>query len=67
MFKVEEAEQGTTAKVVDYGADSWKVNFVCITIKAFGFPLITKKFEDTSRIWKMSYLDEETRVGKLNL
>ena len=49
---------------VDYGADSWKVDFQTLTIKAFGFPLITKKFENTSRIWKMSYLDEETRIGE---
>ena len=49
---------------LDYGADSWKVNFETLTIKAFGIPLITKKFENTSRIWKMSYLDEETRIGK---
>ena len=49
---------------VDYGADSWKVEFQTLTIKAFGFQLIKKEFENISRIWKMSYLDEETRIGK---
>jgi hypothetical protein len=48
----------------DYGADSWLVNFDTLTIRAFGIPLITKKFDNVSRIWKMSYLDDETRVGK---
>ncbi len=48
----------------DYGADSWKVDFQTLTIKAFGVTLITKKFENTSRVWKMSYLDDETRIGK---
>ncbi len=62
--KNDDDDNKSTNKTVDYGADSWKVNFETLTIKAFGFPLITKKFESTSRIWKMSYLDEETRIGE---
>ncbi|GFH52162.1 hypothetical protein CTEN210_08638 [Chaetoceros tenuissimus] len=48
----------------DYGADSWKVDFKTLTIKAFGFKLVEKKFDEgTSRVWKMSYLDDSgTRV-----
>lgn len=46
----------------DYGASNWKVDFKTLTVKVFGFPLITKEFENTSRIWKMSYLDDDTRV-----
>jgi hypothetical protein len=53
-------------KPIDYGADSWKVDFKTLTIKIFGFPLIQKKFKTgTSRIWQMSYLDGTgTRIGK---
>lgn len=50
--------------VSDYGALNWKVDFQTLTIKAFGITLLTKKFENTSRVWKMSYLDESSRVGK---
>mmetsp|Transcript_22051 Transcript_22051/g.46454 ORF Transcript_22051/g.46454 Transcript_22051/m.46454 type:complete len:299 (-) Transcript_22051:258-1154(-) len=48
----------------DYGADSWKVDFKTLTIKLFGFKVVEKSFDEgTSRVWKMSYLDEEgTRV-----
>lgn len=49
-------------KKPDYGASNWKVDFQTLTIKAFGITLLTQKFENTSRIWKMSYLDDETRV-----
>mmetsp|Transcript_26596 Transcript_26596/g.30933 ORF Transcript_26596/g.30933 Transcript_26596/m.30933 type:complete len:304 (+) Transcript_26596:68-979(+) len=46
----------------DYGAENWKVSFESIKIELFGIPIVTKKFENTFRIWKMSYLDEETRI-----
>eukprot|EP00532_Pseudo-nitzschia_australis_P001774 CAMPEP_0168186050 /NCGR_PEP_ID=MMETSP0139_2-20121125/14201_1 /TAXON_ID=44445 /ORGANISM="Pseudo-nitzschia australis, Strain 10249 10 AB" /LENGTH=263 /DNA_ID=CAMNT_0008107983 /DNA_START=157 /DNA_END=947 /DNA_ORIENTATION=+ len=48
----------------DYGADSWKVDFKTLTIKLFGFTLIRKAFDEgTSRVWKMSYLDDNgTRI-----
>jgi len=50
----------------DYGADSWKVDFKTLTIKVFGFQLFQQEFkEGTSRVWKMSYLDDDgTRIGK---
>lgn len=46
----------------DYGANSWKVDFKTLTLKLFGQTLIKKEFDGTSRIWKMTYLDEETRI-----
>jgi hypothetical protein len=49
---------------LDYGADSWKVDFKTLTIKVFGFKVLEKSFDEgTSRVWKMSYLDKDgTRV-----
>ena len=50
----------------DYGAQNWKVDFKTLTIEAFGIQIVQKQFDEgTSRVWKMSYLDEEgTRIGK---
>ena len=64
--KKDTTKTNTTPAKPDYGALNWKVDFQTLTITAFGIPLLTKKFDEgTSRIWKMSYLDDETRVGKL--
>jgi len=62
VFQQKKTEQPS----LDYGADSWKVDFKTLTIKVFGFQLIQQSFaEGTSRVWKMSYLDDEgTRIGK---
>ena len=48
----------------DYGANCWKVDFKTLTIKLFGFKVLEKSFDEgTSRVWKMSYLDQDgTRV-----
>lgn len=52
-------------KKLDFGANCWKVDFHTLEIKVFGFPILKKKFDKgTSRVWKMTYLDQETRVGK---
>jgi len=48
--------------VEDYGASCWKVDFRSLSIKLLGIEIFQKKFEDTARIWKMTYLDDETRV-----
>lgn len=58
--------QPETSTIPDYGADSWKVDFKTLTIKVFGFQLLRKTFDEgTSRVWKMTYLDDEgTRIGK---
>jgi hypothetical protein len=52
-------------KKLDIGANCWKVDFHTLEIKVFGFPILKKKFDKgTSRVWKMTYLDQETRVGE---
>jgi hypothetical protein len=54
-----------TKRNIDYGATCWKVDFRTLEIKLLGFPILKKKFDQgTSRVWKMTYLDQETRVGK---
>lgn len=49
-------------KKEDFGASSWKVIFKRLEIKVFGNTIVCKDFEDTARIWKMSYVDSETRI-----
>jgi len=50
-------------KTLDQGATSWKVDFKTITIIFFGIPLLKNTFpDDTARVWKMSYLDDDTRI-----
>mmetsp|Transcript_6910 Transcript_6910/g.20737 ORF Transcript_6910/g.20737 Transcript_6910/m.20737 type:complete len:324 (-) Transcript_6910:353-1324(-) len=46
----------------DFGATSWRVAFDSLTISLFGIPIFTKNFEDTERVWKMTYIDDDTRV-----
>lgn len=46
----------------DYGATSWVVTFESLTIKLFGFPLINQKFENTKRVWRTTYVDDNTRI-----
>jgi hypothetical protein len=48
----------------DYGASNWKVNFKKLSIRVFGLIIFEKQFQvETARVWKMTYLDEDTRVG----
>jgi hypothetical protein len=55
-------------KKIDYGANCWKVDFETLEIKFFGFPILKKRFDEgTSRVWKMTYLDHETRVGEYSI
>eukprot|EP00563_Minutocellus_polymorphus_P021014 CAMPEP_0197734106 /NCGR_PEP_ID=MMETSP1434-20131217/44251_1 /TAXON_ID=265543 /ORGANISM="Minutocellus polymorphus, Strain CCMP3303" /LENGTH=320 /DNA_ID=CAMNT_0043321513 /DNA_START=28 /DNA_END=990 /DNA_ORIENTATION=- len=50
-------------KEIDHGATSWKVDFKTITISLFGIPLLKNTFpESTGRVWKMTYLDDDTRI-----
>jgi hypothetical protein len=61
IFQSKESKNDDTS--IDFGRDSWKVDFKTLSIKVFGFPLYSMKFkEGTSRVWRMSYLDEATRV-----
>eukprot|EP00957_Ditylum_brightwellii_P211853 15366677-Ditylum_brightwellii.AAC.1 len=55
-------ESTSISKKPDYGATSWRVTFDSLTIRFFGIPIVTKKFENTARVWRMSYLDDDTRV-----
>ena len=66
FFQGQQGIKGGKASTPDYGADSWKVDFKSLTIKVFGFQLVRKEFDEgTSRVWKMSYLDDSgTRIGK---
>lgn len=65
IFQGKESFTGNISEP-DYGADSWKVDFQTLTIKVFGFQVVQMKFDEgTSRVWKMSYLDDEgTRIGE---
>jgi len=47
---------------IDYGANSWKVDFQSLTIRLFGIQILKQTFKGTSRIWKMTYLDDDTRI-----
>lgn len=47
---------------VDYAATGWKVDFDDISIFVGGVKLFSKKFSDTSRIWKTTYVDDDTRI-----
>ena len=45
------------------GNNKWKVIFVDISLKVRGVQLLNKKFpENTTGIWRMSYLDDDFRV-----
>jgi len=47
----------------DPGATTWKVDFESITLSLFGVSIFTQQFEaGTSRTWRMSYLDDDTRI-----
>ena len=48
---------------VDYGATTWKVDFQSLTLSVFQVPIFTQQFQEgTARTWKMTYLDDETRI-----
>mmetsp|Transcript_28499 Transcript_28499/g.59927 ORF Transcript_28499/g.59927 Transcript_28499/m.59927 type:complete len:308 (-) Transcript_28499:135-1058(-) len=56
---------GSSGIEVDYGATTWKVTFESLTLSLFRVPLFTQQFKaGTSRTWKMTYLDDETRIVK---
>lgn len=54
---------GVIADEKDPGATTWKVDFESITLSLFRVPLFTQQFKaGTSRTWRMSYLDNDTRI-----
>jgi PAP_fibrillin len=46
----------------DYGATSWLVTFESLTIKLFGVSILSQKFKNTKRVWRTTYVDENTRM-----
>ena len=45
------------------GGSCWKVTFQSLTIRLFGrIPLFTQKFQNTERIWRTTYCDDDTRI-----
>lgn len=54
---------GDKAPDDDFGGTTWKVTFESLKISVFEIPLFTQQFkEGTARTWKMTYLDDDTRV-----
>lgn len=46
----------------DYGASNWLVTFQSLSIKVLGVQLFEKRFDATQRVWRTTYVDEETRI-----
>ena len=44
------------------GGSCWKVTFDSLTIRLFGIPLFTNKFDNVQRIWRTTYVDDQTRI-----
>jgi hypothetical protein len=56
-------ESGSVSEEEDIGGNTWKVDFESITLSLFQRPLFTQQFKSgTSRTWRMSYLDYDTRI-----
>ena len=46
----------------DYGASNWLVTFQSLSIKFLGVQLFEKKFDATQRVWRTTYVDDQTRI-----
>jgi len=56
-------ESGCVSDETDVGGSTWKVDFESITLSLFQRPLFKQQFSaGTSRTWRMSYLDDDTRI-----
>lgn len=56
-------QQQQLAENVDHGATTWKVTFKSISFTLFKTLVFTRVFDkNTSRTWKMTYLDDDTRI-----
>jgi hypothetical protein len=63
-FQQSSGSETFSSSTPDYGANCWKVTFNKLAIKVFGIFQFEKEFKsNTSRVWKMTYLDEDTRIG----
>ena len=57
------ASSSTPPAIIDHGATTWRVDFVSLTLSIFQLPIFTQNFQKgTARTWKMTYLDEDTRI-----
>lgn len=61
IFQTNQPLKGKSARE-DFGATCWKVTFDKLRISVFGNAIFEKIFEDTARVWKMTYVDESTRI-----
>ena len=53
----------SSSKTIDHGATTWRVDFVSLTLSIFQLPIFTQTFQEgTARTWKMTYLDDDTRI-----
>lgn len=50
------------ASLDNVGGSCWKVTFESLTIRLFGVPFFTKKFDGVERVWRTTYVDDETRI-----
>ena len=56
-------KSGDSSLGIDFGSSTWKVTFESLTISLFGVSIFRQQFNQvTARIWKMTYLDDQTRV-----
>lgn len=62
FFAPKNNDNASPSNKEDFGATCWVVTFESITIRLFNFPLITKKFDNVKRIWRTTYVDENTRI-----
>jgi PAP_fibrillin len=46
----------------DYGATCWVVTFETLEIKLFGITLLQQKFDNVKRVWRTTYVDDDTRI-----
>ena len=51
-----------SASLDNVGGSCWKVTFESLTIRLFGVPFFTKKFDGVERVWRTTYVDDETRI-----
>jgi hypothetical protein len=61
------SDSSSDSAIIDHGATTatttWRVDFIKLTLSIFQIPIFTQYFkEGTARIWKMTYLDEDTRI-----
>lgn len=54
--------QDTMNTAPNIGGSCWKVTFESLTIRLFHIPLFSQKFHNVQRIWRTTYVDDDTRI-----